>query len=80
MGDQPPGVEEAAVAFSEDDQPWAEDEPSIFDEVDESEEERELQLAEAEADAGLTISNDAVMRWLESLGTAHPLPRPEPGD
>jgi anti-sigma factor RsiW len=44
--------------------------------------------AEAEADAradadvrqGRTISHDAVKRWLSSLGSAKPLPRPRVGN
>jgi len=31
-----------------------------------------------DADAGRTVSGEAVKRWLQSWGTDNPLPRPEP--
>ena len=34
--------------------------------------------AMAQVRAGLTVDNDRVMAWLESLGTDKPLPRPRP--
>ena len=34
--------------------------------------------AEAEADAGLLIPSAEVMAWIDSLGTAKPLPMPSP--
>jgi predicted transcriptional regulator len=32
----------------------------------------------AQADAGLTIPAEEVFAWIDSLGTDHPLPKPEP--
>ena len=58
----------------EEDEPW----------IDQGEDEEALAAADAEAEAdieaGRLISNEAVMRWLESWGTANPLPRPKIGD
>jgi hypothetical protein len=36
--------------------------------------------ARADVRAGRLISHEAVRRWLLSLGTANPLPRPRVGD
>jgi predicted transcriptional regulator len=35
-------------------------------------------IAEAEADAGLLIPSAEVKAWIDSLGTAKPLPMPSP--
>lgn len=37
-----------------------------------------IEEGEREADEGVFISGDAVIRWLESWGTDNELPRPEP--
>ncbi len=80
MGEQSAGVEEEAVAFDEADQPWAVDEPSILEDIDEEAEARADAEAEEDARAGRVISHAAVSRWLLSLGSGDPLPRPQPGD
>ncbi|MET0246579.1 MAG: CopG family transcriptional regulator [Sphingomonas sp.] len=36
--------------------------------------------ADADAETGRVISHDAVKRWIQSWGSATPLPRPEIGD
>ncbi|MBV8359975.1 MAG: hypothetical protein JO189_18865 [Deltaproteobacteria bacterium] len=63
------------------------DEPQLPNPAPETDEERRVRLAreaaliaEAEADveAGRLIPGKAVSTWLESLGTDHELPRPEP--
>lgn len=53
---------------------------SIFDEIDEEEEERAIAEAEADIAAGRVISNEAVMRWIRSWGTENELPPPECGE
>lgn len=53
---------------------------SLFDTADEQAERRADDSAEASARAGRTVSHGAVKRWLESWGTAKPLPRPRVGD
>lgn len=55
-------------------------EASIFDEVDEEEEARLDEEAYQDVLAGRFISNEAVMRWLQSLGTENELPPPQVGD
>lgn len=57
-----------------------EDEPSIFDIVDEEAEAAADARAEADIAAGRVVSNEAVMRWLASWGTPNRLPRPECGE
>ncbi len=47
-----------------------------FDELDRTH--RELEEAFAEADKGVFISGEAVQKWMESWGTDHELPPPEP--
>lgn len=44
------------------------------------EEERHQLILEAldDVDAGLVVPHDEVSRWLNSIGTDNPLPRPEP--
>jgi predicted transcriptional regulator len=52
----------------------------LFDEEDEA----ALAAAEIEAEAdiaaGRVVSNEAVMRWVASWGSANPLPRPKWGE
>ena len=59
-----------------DDDFWG-DEPSIFDEIDDEEDERKLQLAEAQAAAGRGVPNALVSEWLKTWGTPDfkPMPR-----
>jgi hypothetical protein len=58
----------------------SDDEPSILDEIDEEAERLADERAEADYRAGRVISNEAVMRWLQSWGTDNELPPPECGD
>ena len=39
---------------------------------------RMIAEAEEEIAAGLTIPAEEVFAWMDSLGTDHPLPKPEP--
>ena len=57
-------------------------EPSLFDDATEDEAAEAAADARAEDDiaAGRIVSHDAVGRWLESWGTANPLPKPECGE
>ena len=55
-------------------------EPSIFAEIDADAEERAMQEAEADIDAGRVISHEAVRRWLLSWGTPDELPPPKCGE
>jgi predicted transcriptional regulator len=55
-------------------------EPSIFDDVDEAADEAAMLEGEADADAGRTISHEAMKAWLLSWGTADELPPPQVGD
>lgn len=56
------------------------DEPGIFDEVDEA----AIAAADARAmddiKAGRFVSNEAVVRWLRSWGTPNELPPPKCGE
>jgi|GEM_PF-841498 len=63
-----PGVAEDSADFS------------IFDEIDEEEEERAIEEAEADIAAGRVVSHQAVMRWVRSWGTENELPPPECGE
>jgi hypothetical protein len=56
------------------------DEPGIFDELDEAEEEAALARAEADLAAGRVISHEAMKKWLLSWGTDNPLPPPKYGE
>lgn len=47
-----------------------------FEELDRTR--RELDEAFAEADKGVFISGEAVQKWMESWGTDHELPPPQP--
>jgi predicted transcriptional regulator len=58
----------------------ADEEPSIFDEIDEEAEERAIREAEAAIREGRVISHEAVVRWLKSWGTPDELPPPKCGE
>ena len=60
--------------------PFPEDEPSIFDQVDEEAERLADERAEADIAAGRVISHEAMMRWIKSWGTPDELPPPECGE
>ena len=51
---------------------------SIFDEIDEEEEERAIAEAEADVAAGRVVPHDEVVKWLKSWGTPDELPCPKP--
>jgi predicted transcriptional regulator len=55
-------------------------EKSLFDSPDAGAEAKAEARAEADIRAGRLISHSAVRRWLQSWGTAKPLPRPRAGD
>ncbi|MES2097655.1 MAG: CopG family transcriptional regulator [Pseudomonadota bacterium] len=55
-------------------------EKSLFDVDDPVAEAAADARAEADVKAGRLISHEAVKRWVASLGTANPLPRPRVGD
>lgn len=57
-----------------------EDEPGLFDELDEEAEEQALREAEADVAAGRVISHEAMTRWFKSWGTDNVLPPPECGE
>ena len=57
-----------------------EHERTLFDRSDPAAEAEADTRAEADVREGRLISHDAVRRWLLSLGTADPLPRPRVGD
>jgi predicted transcriptional regulator len=57
-----------------------EEEADIFDFEDEAAIDAADAEAEADIAAGRVVSNAAVMRWLKSLMTDNPLPRPQPGE
>jgi hypothetical protein len=64
-------------------QPWDCDDKMLVgleeirpgDELDEAD-----RRAIADLDAGRFISNEAVMRWLQSIVDGNPIPRPQVGD
>ncbi len=51
---------------------------SIFDEIDEEEEERAIAEAEADVAAGRVVPHEEVVKWLKSWGTPNELPCPKP--
>jgi predicted transcriptional regulator len=51
---------------------------SIFDEIDEEEEERAIAEAEADVAAGRVVPHEDVVKWLKSWGTPDELPCPKP--
>ncbi len=52
------------------------EEPAVFDDLDEAELHRRM----ADMDAGKFITNEAMMRWIASWGTENLLPPPECGE
>ena len=56
------------------------DEPGIFDIPDDEADEASTLRGLADFEAGRVISHEAVSRWLLSLGTDDPLPRPKCGE
>jgi predicted transcriptional regulator len=50
---------------------------SIFDEIDEEEEERALAEAEKALAEGRVVPHEEVVKWLKSWGTPNELPRPK---
>ncbi len=55
-------------------------EKSLFDSPDADAEAKSEARAEADVRAGRLISHSAVRRWLQSWGSAKPMPRPRVGD
>jgi predicted transcriptional regulator len=55
------------------------EEPAVFDAGDAADEAATLQGL-ADIEAGRVVSHDAVKRWLLSLSTDDPLPRPKCGE
>jgi predicted transcriptional regulator len=51
---------------------------SIFDEINEEEEERAIAEAEADVAAGRVVPHEDVVKWLKSWGTPDELPCPKP--
>jgi predicted transcriptional regulator len=51
---------------------------SIFDGIDEEEEERAIAEAEADVAAGRVVPHEEVAKWLKSWGTPDELPCPKP--
>lgn len=56
------------------------DEPGLFDELDEAEEDAAIARAQADYAAGRVVSHKAVTKWLLSWGTENPLPPPKCGE
>jgi predicted transcriptional regulator len=56
------------------------EEPGVFDFEDEAAIEAATQRGLADFEAGRVVSHEAVKRWLLSLSTANPLPRPRWGE
>jgi predicted transcriptional regulator len=50
---------------------------SIFDEIDEEEEERAIAEAEQALAEGRVVPHEEVVKWLKSWGTPNELPRPK---
>ena len=55
-------------------------EPGIFDSVDQAAIDAADARGMADIEAGRTISNEAVMRWLKSIVDGNRIPRPKIGD
>lgn len=55
-------------------------EKSLFDESDPAAEAAADARADADVAAGRLVGHDAVKRWITSLATDEPLPRPKAGD
>lgn len=62
--------------MSELDPPGFEEEPSIFDEIDEEADARREAEAEADVAAGRVVPHERVAEWLRSIGTASEKPVP----
>ncbi len=56
------------------------EEPVIFDVEEAVEPDAREQKAMADMDAGRFVTHEAVVRWLKSLSTDNPLPRPKCGE
>jgi predicted transcriptional regulator len=56
------------------------EEPGVFDFADEAADEASMRRGEADFEAGRVVSHEAVQRWLLSLSTENPLPRPKWGE
>ena len=56
------------------------DEPGVFDIPDDAADEAAMGRAEADFEAGRTISHAAMKRWLLSWGSDNPLPPPKCGE
>ena len=56
------------------------DDEDVFDTPDTEADEAAWLRGEADHAAGRTVSNEAVMRWLETWGTPNRLPRPKCGE
>jgi predicted transcriptional regulator len=57
-----------------------EDEDDLFAVPDEAADEAKIRRALADHAAGRVISNEAIMRWVESWSTDKPLPKPKCGE
>ena len=60
--------------------PYDDDEGDLFDIPNEAGDAASDARAETDIAAGRMVSNEAVMRWLASLATDKPLPRPKCGE
>ena len=56
------------------------EEPGVFDFADDAADEASMRRGEADFEAGRVVSHGAVKRWLLSLSTGNPLPRPKWGE
>ena len=56
------------------------EESGVFDFADEAADEASTLRGLADFEAGRVVSHDAVKRWLLSLSTDNPLPRPKCGE
>ncbi|MBU1383471.1 MAG: CopG family transcriptional regulator [Alphaproteobacteria bacterium] len=56
------------------------EEPGVFDFEEAAELDARDEKAMAEMDAGRFVTHEAVRRWLLSLSTDNPLPRPKCGE
>ena len=51
---------------------------SVFDKIDEEEEKRAIEEAEAAVRAARVVPHEEVVKWLKSWGTPNELPCPKP--
>ena len=56
------------------------EEPGVFDVAHEAADEASRRRGEADFEAGRVVGHEAVKRWLLSLSTDSPLPRPKWGE